>query len=295
MDDSKELELEKAYLETFPLLRHLAYHILGSLTDAEDAVHDVYINVLNKQELSEIKNFKSFMCKSVTNKCMDVLKSAQRKREVYTGIWLPEPLVTEDDPLNILVKQYTLSYSFMFLLERLTPIERAVFILREVFDYSFADIASFVDKKEPTCRKILSRGKKKLSQLDVNDHHDKQEVDVPIKDDDVTQAFINAFDSGDMNQLLQLFSEEIIYYADGGGVVKVALRPLTYKAVLQLFQFLRGQFQDKQVYKMCKHQINGESGIVLYEHDVPIAVICFSIENGQIVNIYNQMNPEKIK
>ena len=165
------MELDSVYRSYKPLMLSIAYRMLGSVADAEDLVQDTFLTAQqmeNGKNGGHVNNLKAYLCKTVTNRCLDYLKSARRKREVYVGPWLPEPLVQSageisgQDPLQSVVLEDTISYAFLVLLDRLTPVERAVFILREAFEYDYGDIADFLGKTELGCRKIYSLLKRKI-------------------------------------------------------------------------------------------------------------------------------------
>jgi len=158
------MEVEHLYIQYKPLLLSISYRMLGSLNEAEDIVHEIFadLQVIN---IENINNIKAFLCKMVTNRCIDFLKSARKQREVYTGPWLPEPLIFEDkdDPFHTILQQDQITYAILTLMETLNPIERAVFVLKEAFAFHYSEIASLLEKEEANCRKILSRAKKKAS------------------------------------------------------------------------------------------------------------------------------------
>nr|WP_257350656.1 sigma-70 family RNA polymerase sigma factor [Pseudalkalibacillus decolorationis] len=172
--------LDTLYKSYQPFLYSIAYRMLGSVTDAEDIVHDVFLrlNVDNDQ----VKDLKAYLAKMTTNRCLNYLNSARKRRETYEGPWLPEPQVNEPDlPLDKVVTDETVSYAFLVMLDQLSPVERAVFVLREAFAYDYKDIAEMLQKTEVNCRKIHSRAKRKL-QNDTPLHSDNSErVDLLAK------------------------------------------------------------------------------------------------------------------
>lgn len=152
------METEQLYEAYQPLLFSLAYRILGSVMDAEDIVHDVFISFNNMEDVQSIENMRAYLCKMVTNRSIDKLRSAAHKRNVYVGMWLPEPFVEEiDDPSESFVMKESISTAYLLLLQQLTEVERVVFILREVFSYDYEEIASIVEKSSVNCRKIFQR------------------------------------------------------------------------------------------------------------------------------------------
>ncbi len=283
-------EIETIYEENKRLLTHIAYHMLGDINDARDAVHDVFTRNLDLDTFDRVDNIQAFLCKSVTNRCLDVLKSGTRKREVCVGTWLPEPLSVNDDPLDVLIRKHTLSYSFMFLLERLSPVERVVYILRSAFEYHYEQIAEILHKSNPAVRKIFSRSRQKVQEGSMRE----EETEV---ENELSEAFIKALETGETSIFLKLLTEDVTYYAEGGGELPIARKPLPYKAFVQLFTYLSQQVQHSS-YKdlqMVSVRINTGYGVLLKRNEEPLAIVTFKSENGKIVDIYNQTNPMKLK
>lgn len=163
--------------------------MLGTVTDAEDIVHDVFMEL--EIDIKQIKDVRAYLAKMTTNRCINFLKSARNRREVYTGPWLPEPQVSQtEQPLDKVIKNETVSYAFIVLLDQLSPAERAVFVLREAFAYSYEGIADVLEKSEVNCRQIYSRAKRKLKyDLPISPENTKQA-------DSLVKAFIEAANTG---------------------------------------------------------------------------------------------------
>lgn len=227
------MELEAAYQTYRPLLQSIAYRMIGSVTEAEDIVHDLFLNY-NRLPLEDVNNMKAYLIKAVTNRSLNYLESARKKREVYAGMWLPEPLADSrgDNPAEKLVREETLSYALLVVLEQLTPVERAVFILREALAYDYRDIAACLDKSEANCRKIFSRAKQKV----------QQESAYPPKavgwEEPLVAKFLQAANTGDFHEVIDLLTEDAVLMSDGGGKVRAALRPIQTRA--RVFAFLQG-------------------------------------------------------
>lgn len=202
------------------LLFSIAYHMLGSVMDAEDCVQEAFLQWYASEEKETIENPKAYLCTLVTRRCIDRLRSAQTQRETYFGLWLPEPLIETTDPSERSELNESLSLAFLLLLERLSPIERAVFLLRQVFDYDYAEIAAIVGKSAENCRQILHRARRHLPARPTHTptpHAGQRQV--------FTQ-FFQAWMNGDMEGLLQVLSDEIVLHTDGGGKVRAARHPL---------------------------------------------------------------------
>ena len=201
-EGGKGMELQKLYSQFQPLLFSIAYRMLGTVSDAEDIVHDVYLQA-GEKTIEHIENEKAYLCKMVTNKCIDHLKSAAHKREVYTGPWLPEPLILNDnDPITEVMNGEAISFAILMLLEKLKPVERAVFILREVLDYDYSAISQILNRSESNCRKVFSRVKNKFPLI-------KEEVEAPKdpKIDKIIQTFVLALHQGNIQKIEELLIE----------------------------------------------------------------------------------------
>lgn len=284
-------QISVLYKEHKSLLFSIAYRMTGSASDAEDIVQDVFTQ-LGKMEVKNTDNMKALLCKMVTNRCLDLLKSSRKKRELYTGTWLPEPLAMhEEDPLFSILQDTSISLAIMMLFEELNPIERAIFILREVFEYDYSKVADIVQKNEINCRKILSRIKRRLPEL-ANKNcvvSNKLEIEKTVSD------FVAAFQQGKMEQLVHILKEDVIYYADGGGKATAALHPIYGRErVSRLLFALTRKFEDSN-YQFDMMNINGAAGLVLKLNNSIQAIIGFKIAHGQIEAIYYMVNPDKIK
>ncbi|UJF35446.1 RNA polymerase sigma-70 factor [Paenibacillus hexagrammi] len=298
------MELDTVYHSYRPLLLSIAYRMLGSVTYAEDLVQDVFVTIQQQsihKEGSAVQNLKAYLCKIVTNRCLDYLKSARHQREVYVGPWLPEPLLhaysdsssaaaaTAEDPLQTIVLEDSISYAFLVLLDRLTPIERAVFVLREAFEYDYSDIADFVNKTEQSCRKTYSRLKRKIQQ--------ESPVDlIPSKQSEqLVLSFLQATATGDMGRLLSLLSEDIVLYSDGGGKVYAAIKPII--SVHRVLAFIQGlASKDGGMGSVSLVTINGQLGVILRTPSEPIpTVVSFAVKDDRIQEMYVIRNPDKLR
>ncbi|MVO98187.1 RNA polymerase sigma-70 factor [Paenibacillus lutrae] len=297
------MELDSVYRIYRPLLLSIAYRMLGSVTNAEDLVQDAFETV-QQQDLHKdgghVRNLKAYLCKIVTNRCLDYLKSTRKKREVYVGPWLPEPLVQDysvvpgsataagQDPLQTIVLEDTISYAFLILLDRLTPIERAVFILREAFEYDYRDIADFVNKTELGCRKIYSRLKRKIQD------EPPAELISCAQSEQLVLRFLHATATGDMDGLFAMLSEDIVLYSDGGGKVMAAIKPITSsQRVLAFIQGLVSKDDGAGAVRLVK--VNGQLGFVLSSPSEPFpTVVSLAFKDDRIQRIYLIRNPDKL-
>jgi RNA polymerase sigma-70 factor, ECF subfamily len=271
------------------LLFSIAYRMLGSATDAEDIVQEAFLRWLQAAS-DEVQSPKAYLSTVVVRLCIDQLRSARAQREVYVGPWLPEPILTDQYPelTDSTILAESLSFAFLVVLENLGPLERAVFLLREVFDYDYPDIAAIVGKSEANCRQMLHRAHlhlgKRRPRFDVS--HEQQER--------ITDQFLRATTNGDMQGLLTLLADDIVFTGDGGGKTGTALNPIhgrdkvargTMGTILKLPPRIEGRIL----------QINGHPAIVGYLDDRPYGVLILDIADGRVQAIYNVMNPDKLR
>jgi RNA polymerase sigma-70 factor (ECF subfamily) len=284
--------LQELYSQFQPLLFSIAYRMLGTVSDAEDIVHDVYLQA-GEKTIEHVENKKAYLCKMVTNSCIDHLKSAQHKRKVYTGPWLPEPLIlNENDPVTEVMKAEVVSFAVLLLLEKLKPMERAVFVLREVLDYDYATISQIVDRSESTCRKVLSRVKNKFPLI-----YEGEEAALAPQKDEVIQTFVLALQKGDIQAIEKLLYKDVTLYSDGGGKVFAALRPVHSKnLVVRFIGYLLAENQSNEKPALVKMvNVNGQTGLLVKGEDNIKTVFCFHVKNNQIADIYIVRNPEKLQ
>ncbi|PRT05126.1 sigma-70 family RNA polymerase sigma factor [Bacillus wiedmannii] len=282
------METEQLY-ETYQLLLFsLAYRILGSVMDAEDIVHDVFISLNNMEDVQSIENMRAYLCKMVTNRSIDKLRSAAHKRNVYVGMWLPEPFVEEvDDPSESFVMKESISTAYLLLLQQLSEVERVVFILREVFSYEYEEIASIVDKSSANCRKIFQRARKSI--LD----RPKQSTLSTKKMAAYVEKFVSSLQCGDAQGMLEVLKTDAILKANGGGKATTAIHPI-YSAdrIIRLFFGIGKKFPEE--YNVDYKMVNGAPGVIVKVNNKVTYVLSFIFENEKISNIYMMVNPEKL-
>ncbi|UKS29388.1 sigma-70 family RNA polymerase sigma factor [Paenibacillus sp. HWE-109] len=285
--------IEDLYSTYKPHLFSIAYRMLGSRADAEDMVQDLFISIYDYLN-DNITNIKSYLSKMMVNRCLNELKSARKQRISYVGNWLPEPTVQliEDSPLEIIERQESISYGFLILMDKLTPLERAVFILKEVLAYEHGEIGEILNKSEVNCRKIFSRVKKKIDLSSVK--HDVQSTYLLEKNELVTR-FIAAISNGQIQSLVEMLTEDVILIADGGGKVSAATHPISNRArVLDILRALSiNRFPESKAQLI---EVNNQPGILLTKEGIPTGVICFEWDAlaTSIQRIYIIVNPDKI-
>jgi RNA polymerase sigma factor (sigma-70 family) len=259
-----------------------AYNILGSYEEAKDVVQDVYLK-LSQVPHDPIHDLKNYMIRSVINLAIDQKRRQQKLRKAYPGQWLPEPIATET-PESSLHQKEILSYSVMVLLEKLDPKQRAVFILKEAFDYDHEEIASVLGITIENSRKILSRAKSDLKTSSSPDRNVQR---------DLVQQYMTVLEQRDVKALEKLLNEQISVISDGGGKVTAFLNPVQgIKSVMALLQglFKKGYGQARSEFGWVNHQ-----PAIYYYHEGHLETVqIFSIENEQFDRIFYIRNPDKM-
>ena len=271
------------------LLFSVAYRMLGSVADAEDMLQETFIRWQQASD-EDIRSPRAYLVTIISRLCLNHLQSARVQREEYVGQWLPEPIVTGTgtDPLELLRVDESLSMAFLVMLERLTPIERAVFLLREVFDYEYGEIASILNQSETNCRQILSRAKRHVTAMRPRFHTSQQ------KKSDLLERFLQAVTSGDLQALLAVLANDVVLHADGGG--KGVGAPNLIRGAHNVARGALGAFKklhpNNLTYRVA--QINGEPGIISYLNGEPYSVLTLDTRESSIQAIYVVTNPEKL-
>lgn len=271
-----------------PKLFGLAYRMLGSISEAEDLVQECWLR-WQDCDLSQVNNAEAWLVTTISRMSIDVLRSARKKRETYIGPWLPEPLLADSEtPSELASLADSLSFALLAMLEQLNPKERATFVLREAFDFNHVEISEVLGIELATSRKLLSRARHKLDASKVNAESDIAEHE------ELFMAFAAASAGGDLEQLLNLFSDDIRLVSDGGGKVLAALRPLNGKERIERFILrLLANTGEHHQFSLCT--VNGRSGLWITEHGTPYACVSVACHHGKINHIYVLRNPEKLK
>jgi RNA polymerase sigma-70 factor (ECF subfamily) len=283
--------------ETYgPYLFSIAYRMLGSAMDVEDMVQETYLRY-RATPPETISSLKAFLTTIITRLCMDQLHLARRKRELYVGPWLPEPINTATtaetiDPQERVDTEETISLAFLLLMEQLLPIERAVFLLREVFEYDYSEIAAFLGKSESACRQSFSRAKKHLA-----DHRPRFHAPVDIQEQLLT-GFLQAIQGGEMSSLMNLLAEDVTFWGDGGGKVKgAAKRPISGRmAVARFFLATQNVFIGSLPVDAQPEltEVNRQPALVIRSAERAFAVLTIEVEDGHIQTIRVVANPDKL-
>jgi len=272
--------------ELRPYLFAIAYRMLGSVAEAEDVVQEAFLRYHEADPDAESP--KAYLTTVTTRLAIDQLRSARARREVYPGEWLPEPLV-EDDAARHAETADSLSLTFLHLLEKLAPVERAVFLLREVFDYPYDELARIVGKSPENCRQILARARRHVEE-------GKRRFDVSREErDDVARRFIAAWEEGDLDGLLALLAPDATVYGDGGGKAPAVKVPLVgaQRVAKALVGWAKLARERGLVHRPA--DVNGEPGAILHGADGTVfGVSAFEIRDGLVVGIRAISNPDKL-
>jgi RNA polymerase sigma-70 factor (ECF subfamily) len=271
------------------LLFSLAYRMTGSASDAEDLVQETYLRY-QASESTEIVSLKAYLTTIITRLALNYLKSARVAREQYIGTWLPEPILTSEDggfPGTALEQQEALSLAFLRLLEALSPPERAVFLLHEIFDYPFSEIGSMLSKSPATCRQILHRARQALQ-----DRRARFEPE-PQRQRQLLLRFLSASQAGDMTALTSLLAQDAISWSDGGGKVQTNLKPIYGQQAVARF-WLSVTRKNQRPLTLTLAEINGSPALLFWDEDSLAVVISLTLSAVGIQEIYALLNPEKL-
>ncbi len=279
--------------ETYrPYLFSIAYRMLGSAMDAEDMVQETYLRYSTTPP-ETIRSLKAFLTTVITRLCMDQLQLARRKREMYVGPWLPEPINTTTtpetaDPQERVDREETISLAFLMLLEQLQPFERAVFLLREAFEYEFAEIATMLAKSEAACRRSFSRAKQHLSE------HRPRFPPSPQTHRQLLTSYLQAVQTGEMTALQDLLAEDVTLWADAGGKIKqAALRPIVGRDAVARFSLGTRRFLPENS-RVELAEVNGQTAVIIRSGNQALLVLSIEVEAVHIQAIHILANPEKL-
>jgi RNA polymerase sigma-70 factor (ECF subfamily) len=310
-DQKQEVNVEE-FEQYRRLLFAIAYRMVGTAMEAEDIVQETYLRYRAAQP-AQIDNLKAYLTTITTRLCLDYLKAAQTKRQSYFGIWLPEPtvgdeaLVDDSDlwdrvspvdpaptPAEVITQQESISMAFMVILEQLTPVERAVLLLRGVFDYDYPEIAAIVGKSEANCRQIFHR-----AQAQVRAQRPRFDVMAETHSAVVNQ-FMAALASGEMDALLQLLTQDAALASDGGGKATAVIRKLLGPEKVARFLSVVAT-KGAGLYTAKLHDVNGRLAMLLYIQGTLETVFCFDVvpdesdpQQARIANIFAIRNPDKL-
>jgi RNA polymerase sigma-70 factor, ECF subfamily len=283
--------MTEVYEDLRPLLFSIAYRMLGSASEAEDIVQDAFLRFHQAEKEEEIDNVKAYLSTITTRLAIDHLRSARVRRESYVGPWLPEPLLTEavPDASQHAETADSLSMAFLVMLESLSPVERAVFLLREVFDYPYDEIADVIGKSEDNTRQLAVRARKHVEERRPRFEADKQARD------ELAGRFFAAAEEGNTEGLLKLLADDVVLYGDGGGKGPAIQKPL-YGAE-KVARFMLGLMRQVPRLEITLEpaEVNGEAGFISRDREGRVAsVLSLQVADGQIISLRSVVNPDKL-
>lgn len=267
-----------------PVLVRVAYRMMGSVSDAEDVVQDAFLRWM-AADRAAVRHPESFLRRTVTRLCLDQLKSARRRREVYPGEWLPEPVVETDEH-----EFDDVTLPLMMALERLSPLERAAFILHDVFGVAFEEVAETLGRGVAATRQLAARARSHVRE-------DRPRFDLPKeKGIEIAEAFFKASRSGDMAALSAMLAADVSMHTDGGGKKPATMKPMLGFDEVVKFHGALAQFFEKNGSRFLRHAvINGLPGFVSMEADDTLQTTALDIRDGRIFGIYIMRNPDKLR
>jgi RNA polymerase sigma-70 factor (TIGR02957 family) len=274
-----------AFAPVRPRLFGIAYRMLGSAAEAEDIVQDVWLRWQSANR-SAVENPPAFLATTTTRLCINLAQSAQSRRETYVGTWLPEPVDTSSDPGLGAERGEALQLAVLLLLEKLTPTERAAYVLREAFDYPYREIADILQMEEANARQLVSRARKHIAdgrRTPVSSHEQRRFL----------EAFIGAAQNGDMAGLEGLFAEDVISLSDGGGIVRAARVPVSGRKRVATFIAAVAPHFWKGV-TLAWVETNGQTGVLMLRDGAPVALATVDASEQGINQIIWIMRPSKL-
>ena len=268
-----------------PHLFAVAYRMLGSVADAEDVLQEAYLR-WQSADRGAVSSPAAFLTTVVTRLCVDHLRSARVRRETYVGPWLPEPLLTSpgaDEPVEL---AESVSMAFLLLLESLSPLERAAFLLREVFGYSYEEVAGALDREPSAVRQLVSRARRHVAERRPRFPSDREEHDR------LTRSFVEACATGDLDALVAMLHDDAVLWSDGGGKVAAARKPVVGGAKVAMF--LVNVARAAASASVDVVPVNGALGVVLRVAGQPVSVVTLEVADGRITTVRNTANPDKM-
>jgi RNA polymerase sigma-70 factor (ECF subfamily) len=283
-------DLSQVHDELRPMMFSIAYRMLGSVVEAEDVVQEAFLRI-HRSSQDGVDNLPAYATTITTRLAIDTLRSARVRRERYVGPWLPEPIVdsADADPAHRVELDETVSTAFLVLLEALSPVERAVFVLREVIGYEYAEIAAVVDKSEANCRQIFARAKKR-----INDGKPRFEASREVRDR-LAREFLAAVSDGDLTGLERLLAEDVVFVGDGGGRAPAIQKPMA--GAVSVARFLLGMMRqgDRLGVLLDLVQANGQPALRTRAADgALLGVMTIDVDTDRIVGLHNVLNPDKL-
>jgi RNA polymerase sigma-70 factor (ECF subfamily) len=278
---------DTVFEEHRPGLARLAYRMLGSLVDADDVVQEAYLR-WTREDRSAVKSPRAYLFSVVTRLCIDQRRAVEARKESYVGPWLPEPVVEPPaDPAGRLETAESVSLALLVVLESLSPVERAAYLLRRVFDYDYEEVSTILGKSEPNCRQLVSRAEEHVRQ------RRPRFEPAPGEAERLTGEFLQACATGNLEGLVRVLAADAVLYSDGGSKVLAARAPI-YGAD-RIARFFFGIMKKSKVSFEVRHvRVNGQPGVVVLEGGHIADVITLDVADGRISTCFVVRNPDKL-
>ena len=289
------VRVAETYEDLRPLLFSIAYRMVASVAEAEDIVQEAFVryHAALVEHGTEIESPKAYLSAVTTRLAIDHLRSGRARKESYIGEWLPEPLLTDDhspDAARHVEDADSLSMAFLLLLERLSPVERAVFLLHDVFDYGYDEVAAIVGKSEANCRQLAVRARRH-----VNEHKPRFEASRQQRERLATR-FFDAVEDGDMNGLVELLAADVVVYGDGGGHSPSWRRPIFGRDKVARLLLGIGRHTHELGGSLRRTEVNGQPGVLFLDPDGLIMnVMTVDIAEGVVQTVRGIINPDKLQ
>ncbi len=279
---------DEVFEEHRPTLARLAYRMLGSVADADDIVQEAYLR-WRKEDRSAVNSPRAYLASIVTRLCIDLKQDLDRRKTTYVGPWLPEPIVEpgEVDPGGRLEAAESVSMAILVVLESLSPVERAAYLLRRVFDYGYDEIGGILGKSEPNCRQLVGRAEER-----VRERRPRFEA-APAEAERLAGAFLQACSTGDLDGLVSLLATDAVLYSDSGGKATAALVPI--RGADRIARFFLGILKKAPTNLEVRWvRVNGQPGVLAVVDGEVIQVLTFDIVEGRIATCFVIRNPDKL-
>lgn len=289
-EDQTEDQLAAEFAEHRQVLVGAAYRVVGSVSDAEDVVQEAWLrwSRIDHRTMADIRDPRAYLIRITTRLALNRLREQKARRESYVGPWLPEPLATDDDdPAAAVELADSVSMAMLVVLETLSPLERATFVLREVFDLPYDEIADTLGRSESAVRQLAHRAREHVHARQPRHHVDK------ARHDELTMRFMQAAGSGNFDEVVALLAPDAVLVSDGGGKKRAALRPI--QGAEKIARWLFAVLAENPGFEIRLGTLNGETAYVAYDGDVPDTVAFLKSTDGRITDLYLIRNPDKLE
>ena len=278
------MTLDRAFAELRPAMFALAYRITGNRADAEEIVQDAFVRLHNAAPNDAVRSLKAYLTTITARLSLNRLRDQRARREVYVGEWLPEPLLTENEPG---VRAEDVSFALLAVLERLSPLERVVFVLRNAFDLTFEEIAPVVRRDGVSCRKIFSRARARVLEGRPRFQVDRERHRALLR------SFTEAARGGDTARLVSLLVDDVVLHTDGGGKALATKKPVVGAAAVA--QFIIAVTRTRLDLSVHETELNGMPGLVLKAVGRPVVAILIDTDGERVQSVFAVANPDKLK